>query len=155
MVGTADGEFSPNMPLTRAMLVNILYREAGSPRGYSGTFTDIAPGRWYTNAVNWASTHDLVFGVGENRFAPNQPISRQDFATILVRYARWAGIDLPQSRPATVFNDSSNIAGYAENAVRALYQARVVSGFPGGMFNPRGNTTRAESAVMLRNFLNL
>lgn len=89
MSGTSSTTFSPNGTMTRAMLATTLYREAGSP-SVSGTdaFTDTQDGAWYGDAVLWASQEGVVSGYGNGLFGTNDPVSREQIATILWRYAR-------------------------------------------------------------------
>ena len=162
--------FSPDMPLTRGMIVTVLFRLAGSPilsgtgspdgaNGTSGAnsagnpFDDVNAGEWYTDAVIWAAANGIVNGYGDGNFGPEDNITRQDLAAILVRYAEFAGITLPVSREYAVFSDDSTIADYAKEAVESLYRAAIVNGYPDGAFEPEWEATRAEFATMLMNFL--
>ena len=89
MVGTTSTTFAPKDTLTRAMLVTVLYRMAGSPAvdAPSG-FTDVADGQWYSDAIAWAAANGIVNGVGGNKFAPSEPVTREQLAAIFFRYAK-------------------------------------------------------------------
>ena len=155
MVGTAADKFSPNMDLSRAMVVTLLYRLEGSEStaGYENPFTDVSSGAYYTDAVKWAYHNKLVTGYGDGIFGVNDNITRQDLSTILIRYAEYADIELSSTRDYTGFSDDNGIASYAINAVKELYKAGVINGKPGNVFDPAGSATRAEFATMLMNFL--
>ena len=154
MVGTNRNMFSPNTQLTRAMIVAILHRHAGSPRANGVAFGDVAEGTWYSDAVAWAAANGIVFGYGYDNFGANDNITRQDLAVILVRYADFIGMQLPAMGDNTGFSDQALVADYASEAVARLFKAGIISGRPGNVFDPAGNATRAEVAAMLYNFLN-
>ena len=84
--GVSDTLFAPDKTMTRAMVVTVLWRNAGSPKGGEAEFVDVEPGQWYTEAVAWAAENSIVNGVGEGRFAPMSQITREQLATILYRY---------------------------------------------------------------------
>jgi hypothetical protein len=154
MNGTGGGAFSPDIPMSRAMLVTVLHRLAGTDTAARGNsaFDDVQDGTWYTDAVIWASENGIASGVGDNRFAPDANITRQDLAVLLARYANTADIALPTTRAAPAFSDGADIAGYAQDAVALLYRAGIINGKDGNVFDPRGNATRAEAAAMLYRF---
>ena len=153
--GTGADTFSPNMPMTRSMVVTVLGRLAGiDVADYSGdSFDDVDAAQWYAPYVKWAAEMGIVSGVGNNNYAPDANISRQDLAVILNNYAKVMGITLPETVDAVVFNDDTNINGYAKEAVAAMQKAGIVSGKGGGIFDPAGNATRAEVAAMLHRFV--
>ena len=154
-VSTEPMLFDPNGVVTRGMVVTVLHRMVGSPsvNGLSNPFTDLANGRWYTDAIIWAAANGVVHGLGDGRFAPSQSITRQDLAHLLNNYANFAGIELPQTRELGAFTDAADISNYAREAVELFFRAGIVSGRPGGSFDPKGNATRGELAAMLTNFL--
>jgi uncharacterized repeat protein (TIGR02543 family) len=154
MDGTGETLFSPQRDLTRSMIVTILYRHAGSPASDGAQpFSDVAAGQYYAGAVRWAAANGVVSGVGGDTFAPEAPITRQDLAVLLHRYAGFAGIQLSATRDYPGFQDDADISGYAKEAVAALFKAAIVEGKPGDVFDPRGATTRAEAAALLHRFL--
>jgi hypothetical protein len=159
MTGVSATTFSPNTPMTRAMIVTVLSRLAVGdgvldvPNPDTTDFTDVPPGQWYTDAVAWAAGVGIVSGVGGNRFAPDAEITRQDLAVLLARYADVMDIVLPATRAAAAFVDGGDVADYAKDAAAMLYGAGVVGGKPGGLFDPRGDATRAEVAAMLHRFI--
>jgi len=153
MNGTSTDMFSPNVSLTRGMIVTILYRHAGSPNvsDLKNPFDDVSEGKYYTEAVKWAAENEVVFGF-DGKFSPDDFITRQDLAVILHRYAGFAGIELPTARVYSDFGDDTVISDYAKEAVAALFEAQIINGKPGNLFDPGGNTTRAEVAAMLHRF---
>ena len=153
MVGTSPNRFSPNAPLTRAMLVVILHREAGLPDASTSMFDDVATDTWYSDAVAWAAENGLVLGFGNGNFRPHDNITRQDLAVILARYADLVGTGLNSTRESTGFADQESVAEYASEAVARLFEAGVVNGRSGNVFDPTGYATRAEVATILYNFL--
>ncbi len=147
MAGTGNNRFSPNASTTRAMLVTILYRSAGSP-AVSGdsSFPDVRQD-YYTGAVTWAAQNNVVGGYPNGNFGVNDNVSRQDVAAILWRY---------EGRPAASaqdFADESSIANYASTAVDWARANGIISGKGNNRFDPRGNATRAEIATMMMNYI--
>ena len=135
-------------------MVTVLHRMAGEPSvsDLPNNFTDVTDGTWYDNAVRWAAANGIVSGIGNNQFAPNRNITRQEMAAILNRFADHMGLDLPTIRTGA-FVDEAEISAWAQDAVNALFEAGVISGMGNNHFNPRGQGTRAEVATMLRNFM--
>ena len=154
--GTEPMRFSPNMTLTRGMLVTVLYRHAGMPdiSGIANPFDDADAGQWYTDAVIWAADRDIVQGIGGGRFAPEQNITREQIAVIMLRYANAADKILSDvyQEQVPVFADDEIISDWADEAVRAIRQAGIIFGRPDNMFDPQGNATRAEASAILRRF---
>ena len=149
MSGTSATRFSPNEPTTRAMLVTILYRAAGQPEFSTPvSFTDVADSAYYADAVAWASENGIVTGYSRTRFGSDDPVSREQIASILWRYA-----GSPEVGVAQDFADERQISSYAVDAVDWARQNGVISGRPGNRFDPKANATRAEVATILRNFL--
>ena len=151
MSGTSATTFAPEGTMTRAMLATTLYRAAGSPAvSGSDSFTDTADGAWYADAVLWASQRGVISGYGNNLFGTNDPVTREQIATILWRYAGSPSADAGQD-----FADESEIASYAAAAVDWARANGVVSGVDGNRFLPGSNATRAQVATILRNYLTM
>jgi hypothetical protein len=159
MNGTSATSFSPRTPMTRAMIITVLGRLAGADEdanedaAASGGFSDIETGAYYTPYVAWAAANGLVSGTGAGGFAPNEDVTRQDLATLIVRYADFAGLSVPPLRPAESFDDDAQTADYAKDALRALTAGGILNGKPGNIFDPRGGATRAEVAAILHRFI--
>ena len=160
MNGTAEDEFNPDMTLTRAMIVMILYNHSGKPdvSGVNNPFNDAADGRWYRDAVIWAADNDIVQGYGDGIFGVEDPVTRQDLSVILLRYMKLLGVSLPVTQQYVMFADDADIAGYASAAVQTLNILGVIRGTGTDesgriIINPAGEATRAEAAAMLHRFI--
>lgn len=151
--GTSATTFSPNTPMSRAMMVTVLCRLDGATTSGKNIFTDVPNGTWYTDAVSWAATNAIVTGIGNNLFDPDADITREQMAAILYRYCEYKGIELPKTRTGGSFADASNISAWATESVDAMYAAEILSGKGNGILDPQGNATRAEVAQMFTNFM--
>ena len=114
---------------------------------YTGKFTDLPKGAYYTGYAQWANIYGLMNGVSDTSFGPNLYIRRQDICVMLYAYLTgYLGKTL--SSRASTFTDDANISSYARTAVYAMKNIGVVNGYKDGSFNPRGYATRAEVATM-------
>lgn len=147
MSGTTATTFSPDAPTSRAMLVTTLYRRAGSPAGGAANFSDVAADSWYGSAVGWAAANGIVSGFGNGRFAPDDPVTREQLATIL-----WRTAGSPAAGNST-FADGADIGQFARQGVAWVQEQGIVGGKSGNLFAPQGSATRAELAVMLHRWL--
>ena len=152
--GTGGNTFSPKITMTRGMVVTVLGRLAGIDiADYAGeSFGDVDTAQYYAPYVKWAADKGIVNGVGDNKFAPDSDISRQDLAVILARYAEIMGLTMKQTLQNVVFVDSDAIAEYAVDAVGMMVRAGVINGKDDGSFDPTASATRAEVAAMLHRF---
>lgn len=150
MNGTSGTTFSPNSTMTRAMLATVLYRAAGSPAvNQTADFRDVSAGAYYSDAAAWASSNGIVTGYGNGLFGSNDPVTREQIATILWRYQ---GSPAPSGTAAN-FTDQSVISSYAVNAVAWARENGIINGMEGNRFAPKNNATRAQVATILRNYL--
>lgn len=152
--GVADKTFAPADNMTRAMFVTVLFRFHGA-KGDSrqSAFVDVAPGEWYTAAINWAAANRIVDGVGNGKFAPNDPITRAQMCTMIERYLdlyrkAWK-VTLPESGSLSVMVDESAIPAYALAAVKQCQRHGLVNGFEDGTFRPNDLSTRAQVAAVI------
>ena len=152
MTGTSGTTFEPNATLTRAMMATVLWAMEGNPTSGSGSYTDVSSGDWYYNAVRWATSAGVVNGVGDNTFAPNDPLTREQMAVMLYAYAVYKGYDTAASTAAESFSDSGEISGWALTAMNWAVDNGLLGGKPGNLLDPTGSATRAEIATILRNF---
>ena len=152
--GTSANTFSPEMSMTRGMVVTVLGRLAGiDTADYAGaSFDDVDTEVYYAPYIKWAAEKGIVNGIGDNKFAPNADISRQDLAVILARYADVMDLTMKQTLQNAVFVDADAIAEYAVDAVATMVRAGVINGKPGNLFDPTSSATRAEVAAMLHRF---
>ncbi len=152
--GTAKRTFSPYAGTTRAMMATVLWRMDGSPDGKSDSrFTDVTGGQWYSSAVAWADETGIVRGFGDGTFAPNAPITREQFAVMLYRYAQYSGETVETSRSLADFSDADQVSTWAKDAMRWAVSSGVITGKPGKLLDPQGTATRAEIAAMLHRYL--
>lgn len=151
--GTGNATFEPNHPMTRAMLVTVLYRMEGEPAvtGY-GTFRDVPENTWYSDAVMWAAKNDIVNGVGNDLFAPNSNITREQMAAILYRYAQYKRYDTSASTVLTGYSDYDQISDYAVKPLMWANAERLINGRTASTLVPAGTATRAEVAAILHRF---
>ena len=151
MNGTSPTAFSPNRPMTRAMLAVVLYRIAGSPAVTgSSAFRDVADSDWCADAVIWANQNHIVGGYNDGTFRPNANITRQQIAAILWRYA-----GQPTADNGEDFADETSIAAYAADAVDWARENGIIAGMNGNVFAPNNNATRAQVATMLMRYTRL
>lgn len=142
--------FEPETPMTRAMFTAVLYRMQNSPEVKKAPpFSDTDPNAWYADAVAWAYENQIVYGVSEELFAPDDPITREQIACLMVRYAQRIGMKLGSDAGKGEFADEASISGYAVEAVAALRQSGLMLGDNHNNFLPQKNTSRAEAAVIL------
>lgn len=155
--GITETLFGPNETMTRGMFVTVLGRNVGvedATPSYPvmSVFDDVDGSQYYASHVKWAVEKGITVGVSKTEFMPEAKISRQDMATMMLRYAKAMGIELPAAT-GEVFTDDSNIAAYAKDAVYRMKAAGVLNGREHGEFDPMGDTTRAEVAAVLHRFL--
>ena len=151
--GTSATTFSPNTDMTRAMLVTVLYRLEGMPAvSGANTFTDVKDGQWYTDAVIWASSNGIVGGYGNDLFGTDDPITREQMATMLLRYAEYKNYDTAKANDLAGFTDSGSIASYALDAMKWANAEGLIRGRTSTTLAPAGTATRAEVATILMRF---
>ena len=155
MTGTSARTFAPDRPVTRAMLVTILWRLAGEPYGRVSPFEDVLPGSWYAQAVSWAYDKGIVTGVTATSFQPGAPVTREQLCAILCRYAALTGKNTAASASLDAFTDRAQVSAYAEASVRWALQAGLLTGVGDGRLAPRSGVTRAQLAVLLQRFAGL
>lgn len=150
MNGTSSDMFSPDSPASRGMIVTILHRLEGLPAasGQSMLFVDVPAGEWYTDAVAWASKKGIVFGNESGNFAADDPVTHEQMAVFLYRYAGYKGYDMSNSGSTADFSDGNAVSGYALDAVNWAVGSGLFYGSDGEL-SPSGDTTRAEAATML------
>lgn len=155
MQGIDAQHFGTNEPVTRGMLVTILYRHSGDSAAHENPFTDVLSGRYFSKAVAWAADCGVVNGMTKTTFAPDRSVTREQTAAILYRYAALLGMDVSQTADLSGYTDAGKISKYAYPAMAWVNQAGILTGRTKDTLDPAGAATRAEIAQMLRRLLAL
>ena len=155
--GVTTTTFEPNAPMTRAMLVSVLWRLEGRPEA-SGVnpFSDVQDGKWYTSGVLWAASKEIVSGFPNGTFAPDDSITREQMASLIMRYATYKGIELVQGASLDSFVDADKVQGWSKEAVAWAVAAGIISGNKQGdvyTLAPQASATRAQVASILMRFI--
>ncbi|NLV86565.1 MAG: hypothetical protein GX025_05035, partial [Clostridiales bacterium] len=151
MQGISAERFVPESITTRGQIVTILHRLAGLPATKeANTFKDVKDGQWYTDAILWATENGLVNGYGGGLFGPEDEVTREQLGVMLHNYAKYVDItpkygwDTPMKYP-----DSNKVSSWARQGAMYCQITGIITGRPGGGFEPQGTATRAELATML------
>ena len=156
MAGTSATTFAPDVTTSRAMIATVLWRMAGSPVvNYAMTYTDVDPAAWYGEAVRWATSEGVVTGYGNGLFGTNDPITREQFAVMLYRYAKEQGYDVSVGEDTNMlsYTDVVDLSEYAIPAMQWACGAGVINGTgDSSTLTPQGQATRTQAAVMLMRF---
>ena len=152
--GMSDTTFQPNTNMTRAMLVTVLWRLDKEPDSNNiDLFSDIAQDIWYTEAVAWAADNGIVQGYSADTFGPNDPITREQMAAILYRFAFYKGYDTTATVDLSSFNDAGNTSDWALTAMKWAVAEGLINGVSGTELDPTGYATRAQVATILMRFV--
>ena len=149
MDGVDTYTFAPNQSITRGMIVTILWRNEGRPYAAGDGFKDVAKGMYYTDAVKWAVSKGIVKGYGDGTFRPDEPVSLEELAAIMFRYAAHKNLDTTARGALSVYNDSDETAQWAKSAVSWAEAYNMIDGIVGGRLKPASAATRAQAAAML------
>ena len=153
MNGTSDTTFTPNGTTTRGMIVTILYRLAGSPETAAWSpFQDVDPAQYYAKPIAWAAWNGIVNGKTATSFAPNDPITREQMAAILYRYASSQNMDVSERGNLNQFSDQGKISEYARESLAWANGAGLITGKGGGILDPQGPAVRAQVAAIFQRF---
>ena len=152
--GTTETTFSPQRNMTRAMFVVVLFRFDGAKGDSSqSAFTDVAPGAWCTDAINWAAANKIVEGKGDGTFAPDAPITRAQMCAIIDRYLNYYKkgnkVTLPQTGSVSAMSDQNTVPSYAVDAIKQSQRYGLINGFKDGTFRPNALSTRAHVAAVI------
>ena len=149
MQGVGGSRFAPDSTLTRAMVAQILYNLEERPDGSATPFADVKADAWYADAVRWAADAEIVQGYGPDRFGPENPVTREQLAQMLYRYAAHRGDDLTADSSAlAAFTDRVSVSDWAEQAMAWAVSQGLISGKGNGILDPDGTATRAEVAAI-------
>jgi len=157
MSGTSPTLFSPEEELNRAMVATVLHRMAGAPAvGYQSVFEDVPAGTWYTRAAIWAYEAGIVRGFGRPEvFAPYEPITREQFATMLHRYAQSKGEagGVPPDFRLDNFTDQDEISAWAYEAMAWSVANSLIQGVTPTILLPQDTANRAVCAIIVMRYL--
>ena len=156
MAGTSGSAFSPEGTTTRGQIVTILWRLAGSPVvNYLMDFDDVDPAAYYAEAIRWATSEGIAGGYGGGVFGPDDPITREQLAVMLHRYAQHQGCDVSIGEDTNILSyaDAFDVSEYAVSALQWACGAGIISGTgDGSTLTPQGEATRAQAATVLMRF---
>lgn len=152
--GTSATTFEPETYMTRAMFVTVLARLDGAKVDDSkSVFTDVPADAWYTGSVTWAAKNNIVNGIGDGKFAPNDLITREQMCTIMDRYltyyAKAHNVTVNSSKNTVTFSDQNAISSWAVAAVASCVSYGLIIGTGDGSFQPARTATRAEVATVI------
>lgn len=157
MIGLSDTLFGPGMEANRAMIVTILYRMSGSPK-VSGAmpFADVEKGRYYYDAVLWATQNGIAKGMTANTFAPTASATREQMVTFLARYAKFCGAstEVTEADGAFLqkFKDAKDVSKYAVDSMTWAIKFGVINGMSETTLVPQGMSNRAQLATIIMRF---
>ena len=161
--GRSATQFAPNAKMDRAMLVTTLWRMSAEQEGSSvaepviepPSFSDVAPDRWYSEAVAWAAENGIVNGYPDGTFRPTAPLTREQMAAVFYRYAGWCGRSTATSATLSAFADAGKVSSYAEEPMRWAYGIGLIQGVSSGnktLLQPKGSATRAQAAAIIMRY---
>ena len=154
MLGTSKTLFSPHGTVTRGMMATILWRMEGSlaPKD-ENSFTDVEAGRWYADAITWATENGIFAGYSKDKFGPDDPITREQLTAIFYRYADYKGYKLTVTENLDKFEDADKITDYAKMVMQWAVGNGLIKGKSENLLDPQGTATRAEISAMLHRFI--
>ncbi len=153
MNGKGGGLFAPEETMTRAMVVAVLYRFQGEPEvEYKAKFSDVKAKDWFADAVIWAAEQEIVNGVEAGEFAPNDDVTRQQLAAILMRYAPMEYIKDDSRKNITGYKDYKKVQAYARDAMSWANATGLITGVTTTTLEPAKGATREQFAVILKRF---
>ena len=134
------------------MLVTILHRFDGSPESLTYAFTDVPRKTWYTKGIDWAASLGIVNGVGDNNFAPDIPVTREQITVIFYNYTKYKQMDISARGDLSAYADKDKISSWAGTAFEWAVANGLVSGKGDNKLDPTGNATRAEASAILQRY---
>lgn len=154
--GVGDRKYSPTAPMTRGALATIIHRLSQGKTDYRSAFQDVADGQYYTQGVAWAAQVKVVAGYSEDRFGPEDTITREQLGVMLCRYAAFLGLyTKSDAKTLERFRDGGKTSGWAVEGVSWCVEKGILEGKGGNILDPGAQTTRAEVAVMFDRFIQL
>lgn len=155
ITGTTETTFAPGSNLERGQLATILYRMAGNPEtSFESRFGDVGDGMFFSVPVTWANNVGVVKGYDNGNFGASDKITREQLATMLYRYAGYAGYDTSATGDIYSFPDGSAVSGFASESMSWAVGSGLIKG-DGGNINPQGDVSRAVAATMISRLSNM
>ncbi|MBQ3404593.1 MAG: S-layer homology domain-containing protein, partial [Oscillospiraceae bacterium] len=151
--GTGDGKFSPEVTMSRAMFVTVLWRMSGSPAPAAETTFQDLTADWYMESVAWAVEKGIVKGYSDTAFGPNDPVTREQMCVLMIRYLDSLGWTLDKTNPAISFSDADKISDWAKTAVGDCVRMGLINGVGNNMVAPQKDATRMEASTILARFV--
>ena len=152
MTGVSANEFAPDATTTRGMIVSMLARLEGVESANDAGFADVE-GEWYATAVNWAASVGVVNGYEDNTFRPNDAITREQLAAILMNYAAYKGEDVSARASLDAYSDAENVSTWATDTMQWAVAKGLLTGVTADTLQPQGAATRAQVAAIFQRFL--
>ena len=152
MTGVSANEFAPDATTTRGMIVSMLARLEGVESANDAGFADVE-GEWYATAVNWAASVGVVNGYEDNTFRPNDAITREQLAAILMNYAAYKGEDVSARASLDAYSDAENVSTWATDTMSWAVAEGYITGMTADTLQPQGSATRAQVAAILERYL--
>ncbi len=154
MNGVDGTRFAPNVALTRGMLATIIYRYAGSPKTtQTNPFRDVPSGMWFTDAIIWANEKGIVEGFGDGLFGPNEHVTREQVATMMMRLAKYMGLDTSDTNNLAGYSDSAETSNWALASVKWANASGLLTGRTDTTLVPSGDMKRSEVATFFMRFI--
>lgn len=152
MAGIAPRVFAPEMPVTRADFAAALYQMGGGNGGGSARFSDVPPDHTAAAAAAWCEANGVATGYGDGTFRPDDSITREQMAAMLLRFVRYKGLDAGPGASLSKFQDAGQVQSYAREAVAWAVGEGLLQGRENGKLAPGGTASRGETAVILSRF---
>lgn len=154
MNGVSDKLFAPRGTMTRGMIVTILHRMEETPRPKGDNFfDDVAKDKYYFEAVIWAAENKLVNGYGNGKYGPEDAITREQLAVILLNYAKFKGYNTSLKADLSEYDDGEKISTWVVDAMAWANSAGLIQG-DGIKLLPAGNAERSQVAAIIQRFIN-
>lgn len=153
MIGTSENSFSPNQNTSRAVIVTILYRLEGNPSALESSFTDVKTDTWFSDAVAWASSNNVISGYGNGLFGPNDDITREQLCTILYNYAKHKGYDISSVKNVDAFTDGNKVSSWAKEPMEWAIGSGLINGYGDNILAPTDTATRAQLSIIIQRFI--
>jgi len=153
MKGVDNNKFEPFAKTDRATIVTVLYRLEGSPEVKTrGSFDDVKAGLWYSDAIEWAVSNEIVLGYGDDTYGPDDVVTRQQMAAIFYRYAKYKGIDVNADMSIGQYRDVEKISGYAYDAMNWTVDTGLINGTSTYYLDPLEDSNRAQIATIFMRY---